>query len=300
MIRRAWEVSDPLDLERTLRMVLPAAPSLRRLAADGAVYALWTEAGPASVEILRSGELLEATATGPGAEAALAAVPKTVGLDDDPAAFNPGSGLVRDLHRRSLGFRLGATKRVFDTILPVVLGQRVTTAEAKQNYEHLVRATGEAAPGDSGLLVPPRPEAVLALSSSELHTLGIEQTRGRVIREVAKRAGRLEEIVSFDREAALSRLLAVTGVGPWTAAQVMGAAWGDRDAIPTGDFHLPNVVSWALAGEPRGSDERMLELLEPYRPYRRRALLLVKMSGIHAPRYGPRSGQSVISRGGDY
>ncbi len=102
----------------------------------------------------------------------------------------------------------------------------------------------------------------------------------------------------MDGTAALQRLLAITGIGPWTAAQVMGAAWGDADAIPTGDYHLPNTVAWALAGERRGTDERMLELLEPYRPQRRRALLLIKMSGIQAPRYGPRSSQSIISRSG--
>ena len=47
-------------------------------------------------------------------------------------------------------------------------------------------------------------------------------------------------------------------------------------------------VSWALAGEPRGSDERMLELLEPYRGQRGRAIRLLETSGIAAPRYGPR------------
>jgi 3-methyladenine DNA glycosylase/8-oxoguanine DNA glycosylase len=80
----------------------------------------------------------------------------------------------------------------------------------------------------------------------------------------------------------------------------MGAAWGDRDAVPTGDFHLPNTVAWALAGEPRADDDRMKELLEPYRPQRRRALLLLKTSGIKAPRYGPRTPKSIISRGGLY
>ena len=38
---------------------------------------------------------------------------------------------------------------------------------------------------------------------------------------------------------------------------------GDPDAVSVGDYHLPNQVAWALAGEPRGDDARMLELLEP-------------------------------------
>ncbi|MBW2254586.1 MAG: DNA-3-methyladenine glycosylase 2 family protein, partial [Deltaproteobacteria bacterium] len=54
------------------------------------------------------------------------------------------------------------------------------------------------------------------------------------------------------------------------------------------DFHLPHTVAWALAGEPRGTDERMLELLEPYRPHRGRVVRLVGLAAIHAPKYGPR------------
>jgi hypothetical protein len=55
-----------------------------------------------------------------------------------------------------------------------------------------------------------------------------------------------------------------------------------------GDFHLPNLVAWALAGEPRADDVRMLELLEPYRGQRGRVQRLLEASGMQAPRYGPR------------
>lgn len=70
---------------------------------------------------------------------------------------------------------------------------------------------------------------------------------------------------------------------------IMGTAWGDTDAVPVGDYHIPNTVAWALAGEDRGSDDRMLELLEPYRPERRRIVLAAKHAGVHAPRYGPKT-----------
>jgi hypothetical protein len=48
-------------------------------------------------------------------------------------------------------------------------------------------------------------------------------------------------------------------------------------------------VSWALAGEPRADDARMLELLEPYRGHRGRVIRLIVSAGITAPRYGPRT-----------
>ena len=65
-------------------------------------------------------------------------------------------------------------------------------------------------------------------------------------------------------------------------------ALGDSDAVSVGDYHLPNLVSWALAGEPRGDDDRMLELLEPYRGQRGRVVRLLERGVRHAPRYGPR------------
>jgi len=49
---------------------------------------------------------------------------------------------------------------------------------------------------------------------------------------------------------------------------------------PRGDLHLPHVVSWALAGERRGTDERMLELLEPYRGQRGRVVRLLMAASI--------------------
>ena len=64
--------------------------------------------------------------------------------------------------------------------------------------------------------------------------------------------------------------------------------YGDPDAVSVGDYHIPNTVAWALAGEPRGDDARMLELLEPFRGHRGRVCVLLAAAGIAAPRFGPR------------
>ena len=84
------------------------------------------------------------------------------------------------------------------------------------------------------------------------------------------------------------RLRSLPGIGAWTAAEVVRCAFGDPDAVSVGDFHIPNTVAWALAGEPRADDARMLELLEPYRGQRGRVQRLLEVGGIVAPRYGPR------------
>jgi 3-methyladenine DNA glycosylase/8-oxoguanine DNA glycosylase len=72
-------------------------------------------------------------------------------------------------------------------------------------------------------------------------------------------------------------------------------ALGDPDAVSVGDFHLAHAVCWALAGEPRGTDGRMLELLAPYAGHRARVIRLVEAAGIQAPRRGPRMAPRSIT-----
>ncbi len=88
--------------------------------------------------------------------------------------------------------------------------------------------------------------------------------------------------------AAYVRLRAIPGIGPWTAAEVGLRAYGDPDAVSVGDFHLKNLVVFAFTGRPRGSDEEMLELLEPFAGQRGRVVRLLELSGIGPPAFGPR------------
>ena len=92
----------------------------------------------------------------------------------------------------------------------------------------------------------------------------------------------------MDRDAAYARITALPGLGPWSATCVMGPAWGDRDCVPLGDYNLPHLVSWTLAGERRSDDTRMLELLEPFAGHRARVIRLLTLGGSHPPRRGHR------------
>jgi 3-methyladenine DNA glycosylase/8-oxoguanine DNA glycosylase len=100
-------------------------------------------------------------------------------------------------------------------------------------------------------------------------------------------AHRLEE--PTDPHELRRRLETVPGVGVWTSAEVAIVALGDADAVSVGDFHLPHAVTWALAGEPRGDDARMLELLAPFAGHRGRVARLIEAGGMTAPRFGPRT-----------
>jgi 3-methyladenine DNA glycosylase/8-oxoguanine DNA glycosylase len=92
------------------------------------------------------------------------------------------------------------------------------------------------------------------------------------------------------------RLRSLAGVGAWTSAEVRRVALGDADAVSVGDYHLPHMVAWTLAGEPRADDDRMLELLEPFPGHRGRVVRLIELGGRAAPRRGPRMPLRRIAR----
>jgi 3-methyladenine DNA glycosylase/8-oxoguanine DNA glycosylase len=130
----------------------------------------------------------------------------------------------------------------------------------------------------------------------ELHRCNLERKRADTIRRVCAQARRLERLVDGPIEAATARLTAVAGIGPWTAAEVGLVALGDADAVSVGDYHLPHQVCFALAGERRGSDHRMLELLAPFAGHRGRVCRLVTLAGLGPPRRGPRLAPRHIAR----
>ena len=98
---------------------------------------------------------------------------------------------------------------------------------------------------------------------------------------------RLEHTVDRPFAEAEPRLRSVSGVGPWTAAGVESLTWGSPDAVIVGDVKLPQLVCWFLAREEYGDDERMLELLEPFRPHRYRVIQMAYESGVRVPRRRP-------------
>ncbi|MDQ4119427.1 MAG: DNA-3-methyladenine glycosylase 2 family protein [Actinomycetota bacterium] len=296
MVERAWRPGFTLDLYGVL------APLRRgrgdptwRTVADGA--AIWrvstTPEGPATVALRRRADgTVLATGWGPGARWELDGLPSLVGADDDPSSFVAHHPVVGDAMRRMPGMRLGSSRRVWDTLLPAILEQKVTGVEARRSFRELSRRFGAPPPGPQGVVpagmrVPPTPARVRAIPDWEWHRAGVDHARKRAILHCAVVAHRLERAAELGGEQGRVLLRRIPGVGVWTAAEVAQRVWGDADAVSFGDFHIPNTVGHALLGHDL-DDAGLLEVLAPYAPQRQRAVRYIEASGFRRPRFGPR------------
>ncbi len=252
-------------------------------------FAARTPDGPGTLRLTRTADGLDAVAYGPGAAWLADRADAYAGLRDDLtgfAALAVAHPVVARLAHTFAGTRMPATGLLFRRVLVAVLEQKVTGTEAYRAYRGIVRRFGEPAPGPAALTLPPDPAAIAATPYWEFHRFGVEQRRTQALLRIALEASRLERCA--DSAEATRRMTALPGIGPWTAAEAVRTAYGDADAVSVGDYHIPNTVAWALAGEARGTDERMLELLAPYAGHRGRVCDLLAAGGIGAPRFGPR------------
>ncbi|WP_246063260.1 DNA-3-methyladenine glycosylase family protein [Blastococcus colisei] len=262
-----------------------------RVAADGIWRTTTTDDGPATVRIALGAGTVQITAWGPGAERAGATVPEWLGAADRTDGFDPsGHPVVAELHRTTRWLRLGRTGRTWDALVPAVLEQKVTVVEANRVWRDLLRLAGAPAPGPApdGMRVLPSASRVLDVTDWEWHRCGLDGARRRALRAVASVASRLEPEVAGNSAALQRRLCSIPGIGVWTAAEVVQRTLGCPDTVSVGDYHLKNVVGWALAGRRNTDDAGMLELLEPWRGHRQRVVRLLLAGGPRRPRHGPR------------
>ena len=293
-IVRTWRTEGPLDLRFTLAPIAHGDrdPTVRWVGPSW-WRATRTPDGPATLRLSApaAGRVC-ARAWGPGADWALEQAPELVGGDSPQDGLSQAQGPVGRLRRQHEGLRMCRTRAVFEALVPFVLEQKVTTVEAKRSWWRMASAWGEPAPGPAaevGVKLGPAPERLVEEPYWRFHQFGIERKRADIVRAVSRLGVQLEETAAMTPEAAEARLRAVPGIGPWTSALVGQVALGDSDAAVIGDYNFPHIVTYTMTGEPQGSDALMLELLEPYRPWRGLAQRLLVSRGLRPRRRAPRA-----------
>lgn len=288
---RRLDVPLQIDLLRSLRPLVASThdPTIR-VRTDRLVRAQRTPEGPATLDVTRlAPRRFEVEAYGPGAGWALEHAPGLLGAHDDLAGFDPTiDRIVARAARIRPDLRLVRTGLIEDVLVPTILAQRVTTREAARSWTRIVRAWGDPAPGPYGLRLAPAPERLATIPYWAFHRLGVERSRAVRIAQACRRIEHLQAGLGLPYEAALEHLTRVPGVGVWTAALLLRVAGGEPDAVEVGDYSVKDHVAWNLAGEPRATDDRMLELLQPFSGHRGRVVRLLLSAGRRPPTFGPK------------
>lgn len=297
-IEGRWSVQGPLDLQRTFRLgALWGANPWLHFDDSGVWFARHTRSGPATVH-LTADDTLHGEAWGPGAAELLDTVPQLVGLATPSfSELDTPHRAVRELARRWPGYRQVRTGALYGRLVATALAQKVTGKNGKMAVYRMVRRWGRQAPGplDRLYLLPP-PAELARIPYYDFHPLGVERHRADLVKRIASRIRALERCLNMPHADGRAHLEKLRGIGPWTSGVVASWALGDPDAVPWGDYHLPNYVAYNLAGEERADDARMEELLAPYAGVRGMVVRAVKAGGRTPPRYGPKSAVRDIRR----
>jgi len=268
---------------------VPAGPS--HLPAGRADAGKGQERGPRRLR-RRAGES-GAAAAGAARTSLRRLVRRMLDLDTDLGPFLAlarRDPLLAPLVARHPGLRLPQLPDPFEGAVRAIIGQQVSVAAARTVVDRLIRQLGEPLgelPSQTAAELPgrtpdgpsgaaggpffafPHPAALAAARLERLTALGL--TRAKAAALIAVAAATADGTLDWERlrgappEAARAALLALPGIGPWTAAYLRMRALGDRDAFPASDL---GVIKALAALAPRTPAARIAILAERWRPFR--------------------------------
>ncbi len=264
----------PYDVRAALRLLeAHAIRGAEVVDVDSASYRRLfpADGGPVAVSVRFDSQRVTATVEADPQTAAtlVPAIRHLFDLDMDPAALGlrfAGDPLIGPLVAARPGLRVIGHPNGWEAALTTVLGQQVSLAAARTFSRRLVAGFG--AEHASGLRTFPAAPLVAELDHEELRAaIGITRSRASTLLHVARAfAGGLSISPASDPTEARRLLLAIPGVGPWTADYLAVRVLADRDAFPSGDL----VLRKALGDVDTKTAEAMSQ---PWRPMRAYALL---------------------------
>ncbi len=169
------------------------------------------------------------------------------------------------------GLRVPGAWDGFEMAVRIILGQQVSLAAANTLASRLVRLFGEAiSVGDEEILfLFPTPER---LAIVDISCIGVTPKRALAIQQLARVVcnGELDFSVKVSLEQIIAQLIALPGIGSWTAHYIAMRAFGEADAFPAGDLILRRV---AATDTKMLTESQLLRRAEVWRPMRAYAAL---------------------------
>ncbi|WP_242139417.1 DNA-3-methyladenine glycosylase 2 family protein [Sphingomonas sp. TREG-RG-20F-R18-01] len=151
--------------------------------------------------------------------------------------------------------------RGFATLLRTIIGQQVSTTSAQSTWNKL-----EAIVGDLN-----DPHAITRATDEQLRAAGLSRQKASYARSLSAlvSSGELDLAnLPEDDEEAIAKLIAVKGIGRWSAEIYLLFAEGRTDIWPAGDLAVQIEIGRLLGHETRPSEKLVRELAEAWRPHR--------------------------------
>ena len=198
------------------------------------------------------------------------------GLDEGIAALGDVP-VFRDIIERAGAPRFRRRRNGFATLLHIILEQQVSIDAAAAMHRRLI-----------GLCRPLAPEPFLALDDATLRQCGFSRQKAGYARGLAAAvaSGSLDfaALDGADDDTAHAALVALRGIGRWSAEIYLIFALGRRDIWPAADLGLQLGVRECLGLDERPNEAALRDMGDAWRPWRSVAACLFWQSYLHARR----------------
>jgi DNA-3-methyladenine glycosylase II len=149
----------------------------------------------------------------------------------------------------------------FRGLVAMITAQQVSTASAKAIWTRFSEGVGEVTP-----------ERVLSIPQETLRTFGLSGQKARYVHAIAEActsgACDFEAMPRLSAEEAIRQMVAIKGVGLWTAELYLLFCEGRMDVFPAGDLALQEGIRMADGSNLRPNEKQLYARAEAWRPYR--------------------------------
>jgi DNA-3-methyladenine glycosylase II len=148
----------------------------------------------------------------------------------------------------------------FASLASIIVSQQVSTASARAIFGRFEK-----------LVDPLTAEGILAAGDDTFRAAGLSRPKQKALRAVARAVADgldLDALCTLDAPEAIARMIAVPGIGPWTAEVYLLFAAGHPDVFPARDVALQTAVGHALAMDERPGEKALIAIAESWRPWR--------------------------------
>ena len=165
-------------------------------------------------------------------------------------------------HAQTAAFEWRVRTGGFEGLFHMIVDQQVSVASAAAIWARV-------STGLDGVVTP---ERVLATDIDVLRGFGLSIQKATYGHEIAR--AQVEGRIDFDHleqlsdEEAIARLVAIKGVGKWTAETFLMFCEGRQDVFPGGDIALQEAIRWADAAALRPTEKQAWARAEIWSPHR--------------------------------